>query len=93
MKFSIVAVLFFFLLPFDLSAQTIMPQKIRYPVAAGTFYPRDARELSKKTADLIESADRRLRLPASEIPKAIVVPHNAFYFSGDVAAADECCCV
>ncbi len=87
MKFSIVAVLFFFLLPFDLSAQTIMPQKIRYPVAAGTFYPRDARELSKKTADLIESADRRLRLPASEIPKAIVVPHNAFYFSGDVAAA------
>lgn len=87
MRFSIVLFLLFCLLPVDLSAQNMMPQRIRYPVAAGVSYPRDARELSKKTAELIESADRRLRLPASEIPKVIIVPHNAFYFSGDVAAA------
>lgn len=87
MKFSVVLFFLFCLLPFNLPAQTVMAQRIRYPVAAGTFYPRDARELARRTADLIESADRRLRLPASEIPKAIIVPHNAFYFSGDVAAA------
>ena len=69
------------------AARDGMVQKIRYPVAAGTFYPRDPVELAKKTKDLIDAADRRLRLPASEIPKAIVVPHNLFYFSGDTAAA------
>lgn len=69
------------------AARDGMVQKIRYPVAAGTFYPRDSVELAKKTKDLIDAADRRLRLPASEIPKAIVVPHNLFYFSGDTAAA------
>lgn len=87
MRFSRILFSLFFLLPFELSAQNIISRQIRYPVAAGTFYPRDARELSKKTAELVESADRRLRLPASEIPKAIIVPHNALYFSGDVAAA------
>ncbi len=85
MKF-IVSIMFI-IFPFVSLAQDIMPQKIRYPVAAGTFYPRNASELSKKTADLIETADRRLRLPASEIPKVIIVPHNAFYFSGNIAAA------
>lgn len=87
MRFSIVLFLLFCLLPVDLSAQNMMPQRIRYPVAAGVSYPRDARALSKKTAELIESADRRLRLPVSEIPKVIIVPHNAFHFSGGVAAA------
>ncbi len=77
----------FSLFPFFAVAQNVMPQKIRYPVAAGTFYPRNASELSKKTEELIESADRRLRLPAAEIPKVIIVPHNAFYFSGGIAAA------
>lgn len=77
----------FSLFPFFAVAQNVMPQKIRYPVAAGTFYPRNASELSKKTAELIESADRRLRLPSAEIPKVIIVPHNAFYFSGGIAAA------
>ena len=77
----------FSLFPFFAVAQNVMPQKIRYPVAAGTFYPRNASELSKKTEELIKSADRRLRLPAAEIPKVIIVPHNAFYFSGGIAAA------
>ncbi len=64
-----------------------MLDRIRYPVGAGTLYPRDARKLSQKISELIETADRRLRLSASEIPKVIIVPHNALYFSGDVAAA------
>ena len=77
----------FSLLSLNVQAQSLLSDKIRYPVAAGTFYPRDAKELSRKTNEMIESAQGRLRLPASEIPKVIIVPHNAFYFSGNVAAA------
>ncbi len=68
-------------------ADTVMPQEIRYPAVIGSFYPRDGRELSRKTADLIDTADRRLRLSGSDIPKAIIVPHNALYFSGLTAGA------
>ena len=38
--------------------------KIRYPVAAGTLYPRKGADLLKKATDLIDAADGRLRLPA-----------------------------
>ena len=67
--------------------QNIMPQEIRYPTAIGRFYPRDGRELSKQAADFIDSADRRLRVSDGQPPKAIIVPHNALYFSGSVAGA------
>lgn len=61
--------------------------KIRYPVAAGTLYPRNGADLVKKATDLIDVADGRLRLPADEIPKAVIVPHGAQIFAGDVTAA------
>ena len=64
-----------------------MPQEIRYPAAVGSLYPRDGRELTKKAADLVAAADRRLRVSDEEIPKAIIVPHNALFFSGETAAA------
>ena len=64
-----------------------MPQEIRYPAAVGSLYPRDGRELTKKAADLVATADRRLRVSDEEIPKAIIVPHNALFFSGETAAA------
>ena len=68
-------------------AQEVMPQEIRYPAAAGSFYPRDGRELSAAAAELVASADRRLRVSDGDIPKAIIVPHSALYFSGSVAGA------
>ena len=68
-------------------AEAVMPQEIRYPVAIGSFYPRDGRELSRKAADFIDTADRRLRLSGGDIPKVIIVPHNALYFSGLTAGA------
>ena len=61
--------------------------KIRYPVAAGTLYPRKGADLLKKATDLIDAADGRLRLPADEIPKAVIVPHGAQIFAGGATAA------
>lgn len=77
----------FCLFPVVAGAQEVMPQEIRYPTAVGNFYPRDGRELTRKTAELIDSADRRLRISDEDVPKAIIVPHNALYFSGETAAA------
>ena len=68
-------------------ARNVMPQEIRYPAMIGRFYPRDGRDLSRQAADFIDAADRRLRLSGGDIPKAIIVPHNALYFSGAVAGA------
>ena len=68
-------------------AGNIMPQEIRYPTAVGSFYPRDGKELSVKTAELINTADRRLRTSEGDIPKVIIVPHSAFHFSGLTAGA------
>ncbi|MBO4521032.1 MAG: AmmeMemoRadiSam system protein B [Alphaproteobacteria bacterium] len=68
-------------------ARNVMPQEIRYPAMIGRFYPRDGRELSRQVSDLIDAADRRLRVSDGNIPKAVIVPHNALYFSGEVAGA------
>ena len=77
----------FCLFPVMAGAQNVMPQEIRYPAAVGSFYPRDGRELTKKAAELVDMADRRLRVSEEDVPKAIIVPHNALYFSGETAAA------
>ena len=68
-------------------ARNVMPQEIRYPSMIGRYYPQDGRELSKQAANFIDTADRRLRLSGDDSPKAIIVPHNALYFSGSVAGA------
>lgn len=81
---------FLFFLAFSPAAravQKVLPQEIRYPVAVGSFYPRNGRELSAQTAKLLDTADRRLRTSEGDIPKAIIVPHNALYFSGLTAGA------
>ena len=74
-------------LPFGGQARDILPQEIRYPAVIGSFYPRDGRELSRQAADFVDTADRRLRVSDGPIPKAIIVPHNALFFSGPVAGA------
>ncbi len=54
----------------------------RLPAVAGLFYPEDCRTLS-------EEINRYLRLaPISEIiPKALIVPHAGYIYSGAIAAA------
>lgn len=56
---------------------------IRYPAVAGSFYPADAKQLR-------QDVDRYLREAAAstaEVPKAIVVPHAGYIYSGPIAAS------
>jgi hypothetical protein len=55
---------------------------IRYPAVAGTFYPADADKLRKVIADLLQKAD--INGPP---PKAMILPHAGYVFSGAVAAS------
>jgi AmmeMemoRadiSam system protein B len=56
--------------------------KNRDPVVAGTFYPQSPAQLRANLANLLQA------LPHSElIPKALIVPHAGYFYSGQVAAA------
>ena len=57
---------------------------VRAPAVAGTFYPGDARALAAELDELlggVESAGPRLGFP-----KALIVPHAGYIYSGPVAA-------
>jgi AmmeMemoRadiSam system protein B/AmmeMemoRadiSam system protein A len=57
---------------------------IRPAAVAGLFYPGDSAELKRSVADLLASA------PAAEAvrpPKALIVPHAGYIYSGPVAAS------
>ncbi len=56
---------------------------IRPAAVVGTFYPNDAERLAETVDALIEKA-RPLGLPA---PKALILPHAGYRYSGAVAAA------
>jgi AmmeMemoRadiSam system protein B len=61
---------------------------VRPPAVAGSFYLKDAEELTAVVDSLLE----RARLPESEeafgpAPVALVVPHAGYVYSGPVAAA------
>lgn len=57
---------------------------IRRPAVAGTFYPADPRALNTMIADMLNGA-----MPLEKVswPKAIIVPHAGYIYSGPVAAA------
>lgn len=57
---------------------------VREPAVAGTFYPAHPRELERTVAALLEAAPE-IRLPAA--PRALIVPHAGYVYSGPVAAA------
>lgn len=56
---------------------------IHQPVVAGMFYPADAKSLRATVADLLA------RAPALDVPppKAVILPHAGYRYSGAVAAA------
>lgn len=56
---------------------------IRQAAVAGQFYPADARELSGTLRLLLDEA----QAVASPAPKALIVPHAGYIYSGPVAAA------
>ncbi len=55
---------------------------IREPAVAGQFYPGNATELSTTIRELLDEA----RIPEEPAPKALIVPHAGYVYSGPVAA-------
>ncbi|BBP01610.1 hypothetical protein SFSGTM_23180 [Sulfuriferula nivalis] len=58
--------------------------QIRQPAVAGTFYPDAPVQLAHDVASLL--ADAQVT-PSEKYPKAIIVPHAGYIYSGAVAAS------
>jgi len=56
--------------------------RVRLPAVAGLFYPRDAQELRRAVTDHVDACQRTG--PARQ-PKALIVPHAGYPYSGPVA--------
>jgi AmmeMemoRadiSam system protein B len=54
---------------------------IRPPAVAGMFYPADARQLAHDVQNYLEEAR-----PFDLVPKALIVPHAGYIYSGAIAA-------
>jgi len=59
-----------------------MNTQVRTPVVAGLFYPAEAQELRQMIQDFLRQTDKSLA-PA---PKAMIVPHAGYIYSGAIAA-------
>jgi AmmeMemoRadiSam system protein B/AmmeMemoRadiSam system protein A len=57
---------------------------VRSAAVAGAFYPGDARALAAEVGALLRNAE--VREPRSGWPKALIVPHAGYVYSGPVAA-------
>jgi AmmeMemoRadiSam system protein B len=55
---------------------------IRPPAVAGMFYPAEPRQLSHEIQELLAEAES-----CSLIPKALIVPHAGYMYSGAIAAS------
>jgi len=61
-----------------------MSLHVRQPAVAGLFYPADAQALRAAAQDHLSHAPLR---QVGEAPKALVVPHAGYVYSGPVAAS------
>jgi len=59
--------------------------RVRAPAVAGMFYPADAAELRQVVEKLL--ADALAPAEADELPKALIVPHAGYVYSGPIAAS------
>ena len=60
-----------------------MDASVRYPAAAGSFYPADPEELRQHVQQLLH------QVPVKPVPgelKALIVPHAGYIYSGRIAA-------
>jgi len=55
--------------------------RVRSPAVAGMFYPSDPAQLKRDVAAMLAQADARVTPP-----KALIVPHAGYVYSGPVAA-------
>lgn len=58
-------------------------QTVRTPAVAGLFYPANATELHTQVQQFLN----QIELPAEPPPKAIIVPHAGYIYSGPIAAS------
>jgi AmmeMemoRadiSam system protein B len=66
---------------FNAGAAPTSPTDVRPAAVAGSFYPRDPEELGATVAALL--AEQHV---AAQPPKALIVPHAGYAYSGQVAA-------
>lgn len=59
---------------------------VRAPAVAGTFYPAPAAVLAAEVDALLRDA-ARVRPATARVPKALVVPHAGYVYSGPIAAS------
>src|SRR5262245_8908836 len=57
---------------------------VRAPAVAGMFYPGDPDELARDVAALLAAA--KPTVAANGRPKALIVPHAGYIYSGPIAA-------
>lgn len=60
-------------------------QTVRPPAVAGMFYPGRPSELARSVSALLATARERLD-PESEPPRALILPHAGYVYSGSTAA-------
>ena len=73
---------------FSARAENETAEKLRFPVAAGVYYPAAAEETKSRIDDLLAAARGRFRTGTGKSPKAVIVPHDSLFSeSGRVAAA------
>lgn len=60
------------------------PRLLREPAVAGYFYPAAPDALQREISDCLATVGRRA--PACAAPKAFIVPHAGYVYSGPVAA-------
>ena len=66
--------------------------RTRQPAVAGSFYPSDARELRESVLGFLSAASRgRPAARALPSPKALIVPHAGYVYSGPIAASAYAC--
>lgn len=58
-------------------------KNVRPTAVAGLFYPANAAVL----ADMVAQQLNHVSPSPSHIPKALIVPHAGFIYSGDIAAS------
>ncbi|QQS53362.1 MAG: AmmeMemoRadiSam system protein B [Candidatus Competibacteraceae bacterium] len=58
-------------------------QTVRTPAVAGLFYPADAAELQTQVRGFLD----QVKPPTEPPPKAIIVPHAGYIYSGPIAAS------
>ncbi|MFT3764541.1 MAG: AmmeMemoRadiSam system protein B [Minicystis sp.] len=64
-----------------------MPTDLRPAAVAGTFYPASPRDLGARVDALLHEAAASARPAALRQPKALIVPHAGYEYSGPVAAS------